>query len=175
MEKNYESLLENINKNGLLPNSMPTQQSSKPSSEVNSNIFSPTFTRPSFGHLTTQPTQNVEIKSGLDILNDTTLLNGFDTDILSNSKFKKIDDTTLKLEVKIARLRAELDEHKKTVESAFLKADKNQYQKLLEIQQKMEAEIQKLVVEYQNRQLKSVVLSPFVKLFNFIKSYVVLK
>ena len=49
------------------------------------------------------------------------------------------------------------------------------FQKLLEIQNRMETEIQKLVTEYQRQQLISIVLSPFIKLFNFIQSYVVVK
>ena len=95
--------------------------------------------------------------------------------VVIKNEFKKIDDKTLKMQVKIARLQTELEEHKKIVEASFLKADKNQYQKLLEIQQRMEQEIQKLVAEYQHRQLISITFSPFVKLFNFIKSYVVLR
>lgn len=173
MNREYKSLLENIEKNGLLP---AKQNESRVSSPVQQqNIFSADITRPSFGRLTAQSKSAEDIEEIIEIPESKNIFDGFDTDILSNSKFKKIDDKTLKMQVKIARLKTELEEHKKVVESAFLKADKNQYQKLLEIQQRMEAEIQKLVAEYQHRQLISITFSPFVKLFNFIKSYVALR
>ena len=77
--------------------------------------------------------------------------------------------------MKITRLKEELIEHKKIVDNAYLKSDRNQYQKLLEIQNRMESEIQKLVAQYQSMQLKSMIFSPFIKLFNFLNNYVVLK
>ena len=172
MEKEYKSLLENIEKNGLLPTKK--QPFGSMTTKPQANIFS-VNTPPTFGNLAAQRSLNALPVENIEISSNKNIFDGFDTDILSNSKFKKIDDKTLKMQVKIARLQTELEEHKKIVEASFLKADKNQYQKLLEIQQRMEQEIQKLVAEYQNRQLISVVFSPFVKLFNFIKSYVVLR
>ncbi len=170
----YKLFLENIDKNGLLPTNNAKEATAINSQQKNQNFFSITANTP-FGNLThNAPNKNSEKLS--DYTNHSTkAINGFDTDILTNSKFKKIDDTTLKLKIKIARLQAELEEHKKLVESTFLKAERNQYQKLLEIQQKMETELQRLVAEYQHRQLHAIVFSPFTKLFHFIKNYVVLK
>lgn len=172
MDNNYRSLIENLDRNGLLPQTQ-TMAANTDLQQVAAtgmtNIFSsPTATPPAFGNLTMSP--KIEIKENVEFVNDSTIIDGFDTDILSNSKFKKIDDKTLKLKVKIARLKTELEEHQKLVQQTFLKTDKIQYQKLLEIQQKMEAEIQRLVAEYQRRQLMSIVFSPFVKLLNFLKS-----
>lgn len=179
MENSYHSFIENLDRNGLLPQStmQKTQNSALPVNNEfpsSTNIFATTQStvsynnHPAFGNLTTSP--RVEIKNDVELINDSNIIDGFDTDILSNSKFKKIDDKTLKLKVKIARLRAELEEHKKLVQQTFLKSDTIQYQKLLEIQQQMETQIQRLVAEYQNRQLRSIVFSPFVKLFNLLKS-----
>ena len=181
MNDNQKSLLENIEKNGLLPmqknnfgNNVLSQKVTSPQqvSTLNSNIFSAQTSKPTFGELTVKPKQ-LEIKVTTPPKKHN--IDGFDTDILVNSKYRKIDDKTTKLQVKIARLREELEDHKKVVENAYLKADRNQYQKLLEIQTRMESEIQKLVVEYQNQQLKSVIFSPFVKLFQLLQNYVVLK
>ena len=181
MNDNQKSLLENIEKNGLLPmqknsfgNNVLSQKVTTPQqvSTLNSNIFSAQTSKPTFGELTVKPKQ-LEIKVTTPPKKHN--IDGFDTDILVNSKYRKIDDKTTKLQVKIARLREELEDHKKVVENAYLKADRNQYQKLLEIQTRMESEIQKLVVEYQNQQLKSVIFSPFVKLFQLLQNYVVLK
>ena len=172
MDNSYRNLIENLDRNGLLPQNQAVtantdiQQTLTPSGMT--NIFQmPSTNTPAFGNLTLSP--KTEIKNNTDIANNNTNIDGFDTDILSNSKFKKIDDKILKLKVKIARLNAELEEHKKLVQQTFLKTDKMQYQKLLEIQQKMEAEIQRLVAEYQRRQLKSIVFSPFVKLLHLLK------
>lgn len=171
MDNNQKNILENIEKNGLLPSSK--QQlgqntafaNSLNTTQVNTNIFSAQTAKPTFGSLTIKPKQ-AEFKKNSNL--NKSAINGFDTDILVNSKYKKIDDKSLKLQVKIARLKEELDEHKKIVENAYLKSDRNHYQKLLEIQERMEAEIQKLVAEYQSQQLKSVIFSPFIKLFHFI-------
>ena len=179
MDKNKIDVLENIEKNGLLPKQTfgtfvaPQLQSSiEQSIKPNTNIFSTQATKPSFGDLTIKPKatelqkQNLIKKKAID---------GFDTDILVDSKYKKTDDETLKLQMKITRLKEELNEHKKIVDNAYLKSDRNQYQKLLEIQNRMESEIQRLVAQYQSMQLKSMIFSPFVKLFNFLHNYVVLK
>lgn len=169
----HRLFLENLDKNGLL------QQKGKAAfaENNNNNFFASTPNLSSFGHLTVNSVKPKTISpeySDIEELSGETF-DGFDTDILSNSKFKKIDDKQLKLKVKIAKLEAELEEHKKLVESSFLKSDKNHYQKLLEIQYKMESELQRLVAEYQNRQLKSIIFSPFVKLIHFIKDYIALK
>ena len=180
MNESQRNILENIEKNGLLPT--PKQNfeknvinnSTTPNIQplVSSNIFATQNSKPTFGALTIQPKQ-AELKK-LSALKKNTI-DGFDTDILVNSKYRKIDDKTTKLQMKIARLKEELEDHKKVVENAYLKADRSQYQKLLEIQNRMESEIQKLVVEYQNQQLKSVIFSPFVKLYHLLQNYVVLK
>lgn len=177
---NQKTILENIEKNGLLPigrqtfgNNVATNNSIKNSSQQNiTNIFSNQASKPTFGALTVQPKQ-AELKKLAPLKKNA--IDGFDTDILVNSKYKKIDDKTTKLQLKIARLREELEDHKKIVENAYLKSDRSQYQKLLEIQNRMENEIQKLVAEYQHQQLKSVILSPFVKIFQLLQNYVVLK
>jgi len=172
MENNYRSLIENLDRNGLLPQNQPSPTVSTNTGMTEqsamTNIFSGSIKPPAFGNLTVSP--KIEIKDNVELINDSTIIDGFDTDILSNSKFKKIDDKTLKLKVKIARLKAELEEHQKLVQQTFLKTDKIQYQKMLEIQHRMESEIQRLVAEYQNRQLMSVVFSPFVKLLHLLKS-----
>lgn len=186
MENNYRSLIENLDKNGLLPtlqDSSSTPESpflqSTPNENINNstNIFS---TKP-FG-LSVAPRENTSDAAPKklspeveELINDSTIIDGFDTDILCNSKFRKIDDKALRLKLKIARLRAELEEQKKVTEAAFLKSDKNHYQKLVGIQEKMEDEIKKLVAEYQNQQLKSIVVSPFAKVFSYIKNYVALR
>lgn len=180
MNENQRNILENIEKNGLLPT--PKQNfgrnvvnnSTTPNIQplVSSNIFATQNSKPTFGALTIQPKQ-AELKKLSPLKKNT--IDGFDTDILVNSKYRKIDDKTTKLQMKIARLKEELEDHKKVVENAYLKADRSQYQKLLEIQNRMESEIQKLVVEYQNQQLKSVIFSPFVKLYHLLQNYVVLK
>ncbi len=189
MGNSYHNFLENIDKNGLLPQNTQFgglssslsqsafSQTEKSSTQIGAtNIFSQSGKSaeastssafPAFGNLTGG--QKIEHKTNAQLINDSTIIDGFDTDILSNSKFKKIDDKTLKLKVKIARLKAELEEHSKLVEQTFLKTDKIQYQKLLEIQKKMESEIQRLVAEYQHRQLISIVFSPFVKLLHLLK------
>ena len=175
MNENQKNILENIEKNGLLPTQkqvLGNNFASLTTNQTNTNIFSNQIIKPTFGALTVQPKQ-LELKQANVIKQNK--IDGFDTDILVNSKYRKIDDKALKLQVKINRLQKELEEHKKVVENAYLKSDRSQYQKLLEIQTKMETEIQKLVAEYQHQQLKSIVFSPFVKLFNFIQSYVVLK
>lgn len=179
MGNSYHNFLENIDKNGLLPQNTRIEPQRN---EFATNIFSRNegnqFTQnttnttisPSpqtFGNLTAST--RTEMLEHSEFASDNAIIDGFDTDILSNSKFKKIDDRTLKLKIKIARLRAELEEHQKLVQQTFLKTDKIQYQKLLEIQHKMETEIQRLVAEYQNRQLKSIVFSPFVKLLHLLK------
>lgn len=185
MGNSYHNFLENIDKNGLLPQntqfgglsgglsqaalSQTTTQTGAANifSQKTENAETPTgATFPTFGNLTSS---QKERKNNGEFINNSAIIDGFDTDILSNSKFKKIDDKTLKLKVKIARLKAELEEHSKLVEQTFLKTDKIQYQKLLEIQKKMEAEIQRLVAEYQHRQLISIVFSPFVKLLHLLK------
>ncbi len=181
MENNYQSLMENLNKNGLLQSFQGEEHTSgevktfiapesAPSNDSGQNIFS---TIP-FG-LSVKPPQHLqkkEIPEDVEFINDRKLIDGLDTDILCNSKFKRIDDKTLKMKIKIARLKAELEEHKKVVESNFLKADKSHYKKLLEIQAKMEEEIKKLVAEYQHQQLISIVVSPFAKVFSYFKNYV---
>lgn len=177
MNNNHKIFLENIDKNGLLPsarNSELQKNHLQTAPIKNSNIFSQSSIPP-FGNLTVQSSQKTPDLNTLNINQDNSIIDGFDTEILSNSKFHKINDKELKLKIKIARLRLELEEHKKIVESSFLKSDKSHYQKLLEIQQKMEAEIQRLVAEYQSRQLKSIVFSPFAKLFHLLKNYVALR
>ena len=162
--------LENLSKNGLIKETL--HDVSAGNASKNDNLFSGFASTP-FGNLT------VSNKKALSAVEEEIphgeTFDGFDTDILSDSKLRKINNTNLQLEVKIARLKAELEEHKKLVESTFLKSDKAHYQKLLEIQKRMETEIQRLVAEYQNRQLKSIVFSPFAKLFHFIKSYIALR
>ncbi len=181
MNEKQRNILENIEKNGLLPSqkqsfgqNVAINNATMPNLQATtaSNIFSTQSAKPTFGALTIQPKQ-AELKK-LTLIKKSTI-DGFDTDILVNSKYRKIDDKTTKLQVKIARLREELEDHKKVVENAYLKADRSQYQKLLEIQNRMEIEIQKLVAEYQNQQLKSVIFSPFIKLFHLLQNYVVLK
>ena len=163
------NFLEDLNKKGLLGKGDVLTSTSGASK---ANLFSGTATLP-FGDLTTS---SIKSLSAVECeLPHGETFDGFDVDILSSSKLKKIDNTNLQLEVKIARLRAELEEHKKLVESSFLKSDKAHYQKLIEIQKRMETEIQRLVAVYQNQQLKSIVFSPFAKLFNYIKSYIALK
>ena len=164
--------LENLDKNGLLQ-----QKKSDSLSGSSGNFFASVPSASNFGNLTVSAqrakTISPEYSDIAEISGET--FDGFDTDILSSSEFKKIDDKSLKLKVKIAKLEAELEEHKKLVESTYLKSDKNHYQKMLEIQYKMESELQRLVAEYQNRQLKSIVFSPFVKLFRLIKDYIALR
>lgn len=174
MDNMQRNILENIEKNGLLPTGRETfgrnvvtsnAIASNAQQITNTNIFSNQAPKPTFGALTVQPKQ-AELKKHSPLKN---AIDGFDTDILVNSKYRKIDDKATKLQVKIARLKEELEDHKKIVENAYLKADRSQYQKLLEIQTRMESEIQKLVAEYQNQQLKSVIFSPFVKLFHLLQ------
>ena len=185
MNKKNIDVLQNIEKNGLLPKKQfgtfvvqtskqtPTQtQIETPIATVNENIFASQTTKPSFGALTVKP-KKADLSTFANKKKNA--IDGFDTDILVNSKYKKIDDKTLKLEMKITKLKEELSEHKKIVDNAYLKSDRNQYQKLLEIQNRMESEIQKLVAQYQSMQLKSMIFTPFVKLFNFLQNYVVLK
>ncbi len=175
MNDNQRNILENIEKNGLLPaqksnfgQNVVINNATTPNLQptINTNIFSSQGAKPMFGALTVQPKQ-AEIRRNATIKK--TAIDGFDSDILANSKYKKIDDKTTKLQLKIARLKEELEDHRKVVENAYLKADRSQYQKLLEIQNKMELEIQKLVAEYQSQQLKSIVFSPFVKLFHLFQ------
>lgn len=179
MDKNKIDILENIEKNGLLPKQTfgtfvvpQTQTSHDQQIQPTTNIFSTQVTKPSFGDLTIKPKATELQKQNLT---KKKVIDGFDTDILVNSKYKKTDDEILKIQMKITRLKEELIEHKKIVDNAYLKSDRNQYQKLLEIQNRMESEIQKLVAQYQSMQLKSMIFSPFIKLFNFLNNYVVLK
>ena len=94
MNDNQRNILENIEKNGLLPaqksnfgQNVVINNATTPNLQptINTNIFSSQGSKPMFGALTVQPKQ-AEIRRNATIKK--TAIDGFDSDILANSKYK---------------------------------------------------------------------------------------
>lgn len=153
--ENYHSLIENLNKKGLLNNLKNTTSSSE-------NIF--------------MNNENSSVEMGLDVKKselrpvnplESKYINGLDTDILQNSWIKKIDNKLDKLKIQIAQLSIELDEHKKMRKSAYLKVDKEQYDKILGQENQLKQKIEALSLKYKRQRILSLVINFSAKTFKY--------
>lgn len=150
MENNYHSLIEDLNEKGLISGLNGSSTPQIPPAPA--NIFASTPIVKEENKAASKPLKEPEI-------------DGFDTDILGNLKYRQISDVKTKLKVKVARLQTELEELNKNIENSFLHADKKDYKKMLENRAKLEKDIAVLAGEYKKHQLKSIIPEMIAKAF----------